>query len=479
MPDDKLPRLSSARMAALLQSGLLTQPGDRQFGHLTELVRMMLGVPVAIVSIVDEHRQVFAGHSGLPEPWASLGETPITHSFCQHVVDRGEVLSVADARAEPLVQHNLAIEDLGVAAYLGVPIHLPGGELIGALAAIDTKPRMWSDHDVRLLESVAVIVDKEIRVGASERKFRTLFEEMREGFYVGDVVRGTAGQVVDFRFDEVNPAFGRLTGLASQVVDGLLLSEVAPYAGPEMLPVYSELLENRIPVTHVSRSTLRPDRWFETRITPLKGDRLVAFFGDVTDRRNREELQDVLNQEMSHRLKNTLMMVQALAMQTLRNVTEREPVEALERRINALSSAHDILFVKNWQGASVNAISRAALARLCVEDRVYFAGPEVELGAKATLSLSLLLHELATNAMKYGALSNTDGRVRLSWSIDPERFYLSWREVGGPAVAAPTRKGFGSKLIRMGLGSGDVTTEYDPQGFRLELSAPVSHLKQA
>jgi two-component sensor histidine kinase len=479
MSPDDLPRAPSARVSALRQSGILSQRGDEQFGHLTELVRMMLGVPVAIVSIVDEHRQVFAGHSGLPEPWASLGETPITHSFCQHVVDRGEAFSVSDAHAEPLVRHNLAIQDLGVVAYLGVPIHLPGGELIGALAAIDTKPRRWSDHDARLLESVAVIVDKEIRVGASERRFRTLFEEMREGFYVGDVIRGADGTVVDFRFDEVNPAFGRLTGLKALSRSGALLSEIAPDAGGEMLPVFTAVLENRLPVVHVSRSTLNQGRWFETRMTPLKGDRLVGFFSDVTDRRNREELQDFLNQEMSHRLKNTLMMVQALAMQTLRTVTEREPVEALEKRINALSSAHDILFEKNWEGASVEDVSRASLGRLCMDGRVDLDGPDVALGPKVTLSLSLLLHELVTNAIKYGALSNGDGRVQLRWSLDAERLHMSWEEGGGPLVSEPTRKGFGSKLIRMGLGSGDVRTEYRPQGFFLELSTPASHLKQA
>jgi GAF domain-containing protein len=139
MPFDILTRSPPSRIHEIRRSGLLDQPGNEQFSHLTELVRLTLGVPVAIVSIVDEHRQVFAGHSGMPEPWASLGETPITHSFCQHVVDRGAVFNVPDARAEPLVRDNMAIPDLGVAAYLGVPIHLPSGELIGALAAIDTK----------------------------------------------------------------------------------------------------------------------------------------------------------------------------------------------------------------------------------------------------------------------------------------------------------------------------------------------------
>lgn len=472
-------RLHPGRIAALRRSGILDEPGGAQYAHLVELVRMMLGVPVAIVSIVDEHRQVFAGHSGLPEPWSSRGQTPITHSFCQHVVDRGVALSVSDAYAEPLVRDNMAIPDLGVVAYLGVPIRLPGGELIGALAAIDTAPREWTDHEQRLLESVAVIVDKEIRVGASERRYRTLFEQMREGFYVGDVIRDDDGEVVDFRFDEVNPSFNQLTGLRGVEVNGAQLSHVVPGAGPEILPVFRRIVDEQVPGVHVSRSTLVAGRWFETRMTPLGADRMIGFVSDVTERRTREELQEVLKHEMSHRLKNTLMMVQALATQTLRVVPERAPVEALEERITALSSAHDILFDKNWEGASVEAISRAALGRLCIDRRIAFRGPPVEMGPKATLSLSLLLHELATNALKYGALSNTEGHVELGWAQEAGNFLMTWREVGGPAVMLPSRKGFGSKLIAMGLGAGSVRTEYLAEGLLLQLSAPMSHLQQA
>lgn len=472
-------RLHPGRIAALRRSGILDEPGGAQYAHLVELVRMMLGVPVAIVSIVDENRQVFAGHSGLPEPWSSRGQTPITHSFCQHVVDRGVALSVNDAHAEPLVQDNPAIQDLGVVAYLGVPIRLPDGELIGALAAINTQPHAWTEHDQRFLESVAVIVDKEIRVGASERRYRTLFEQMREGFYVGDVVRGGDGTVVDFLFDEANPAFHQLTGLVGVEVNGALLSEIAPAASDELLPVFATIVDTQAPGVHVSRSTLLKGRWFETRMTPLGPDRLVGFVSDVTQRRTREALQEVLKQEMSHRLKNTLMMVQALATQTLRGVSERAPVEALEERITALSSAHDILFDENWEGASVEAISRAALGRLCIDSRIDFRGPSVEIGPKATLSLSLLLHELATNALKYGALSNAHGRVELGWNQEGGDFLMTWHEVDGPAVMLPSRKGFGSKLIAMGLGSGKVKTEYLAEGLLLQLSAPVSHLQQA
>lgn len=467
----------SSRIAALRRSGLLDRPGSEQFGHLTEHVRMVMDVPVAIVSIVDEHRQVFAGHSGLPEPWASAGETPITHSFCQHVVDRASALAISDANTEPLVRENLAIRDLGVVAYLGVPLRLPTGEVVGALAAIDTQRRDWSAHDLRVLRSIAHIVEKEIRVGSSEAKYRKLFTEMGEGFYTAESVRDEKGVLTDVRFDDVNPAFERMTGLTSAATVGATLSAVAPGSHARLLSVFGKVFDSGRAAAHVTSSTVAPGRWFENRLSPIDRERLVGFFSDVTERRELEQRQEVLQLELGHRLKNMFMMIQTLAMQTLRPVTERAPVEALEKRIQALSSAHDILLRKQWQGAQVREVVDAVLSMSGVDARVDMGGPEIELGPKATLSLSLLLHELVTNALKYGAFSNPLGRAQLVWSADDGALHLAWIESGGPRVSAPTRKGFGSRLIQMGLGAGRVRTEFDPDGFSLELSAPLSHLQ--
>lgn len=467
----------SPRIAALRRTGLLDRPGSEQFGHLTDHVRMVMNVPVAIVSIVDEHRQVFAGHSGLPEPWASAGETPITHSFCQHVVDRASALAISDANTEPLVRENLAIRDLGVVAYLGVPLRLPTGEVVGALAAIDTERRDWTAHDLRVLRSTAQIVEKEIGISASEAKYRQLFTEMGEGFYVAESVRDERGELTDIRFDDVNPAFERLTGLTSAATLGATLSAVAPGSHARLLPVFGKVLDGGLPTAHVSPSTVAPGRWFENRLSPIDSERLVGFFSDVTERRELEQRQEVLQLELGHRLKNMFMMIQALAMQTLRQVTERAPVEALEKRIQALSSAHDMLLRKHWHGASLREVADAALAMSGVDTRVDMGGPDTELGPKATLALSLLLHELATNALKYGAFSNPAGRAQLVWSTDDGVLHLAWIESGGPRVSEPTQKGFGSRLIQMGLGSGRVRTEFDPDGFSLELSASLSHLQ--
>lgn len=478
MPNDTQ---QADRISAIRKSGLLDRSGREQFNLITEHVRVALGCPVAIISIVDEDRQVFAGHCGLPALWDVRGETPMTHSFCQHVVDRAAPLVVTDATVHELVMQNHAIADLGVVAYLGVPIALPSGEMVGALAAVDTVAREWSERELRTLETLAKVVEREINLGVSELKYRRLFEDMQEGYYIATAVRDAGGKLVDIRFDEINPAFERLTGLMASDVVGKTLSEVVPSAYDDMMPAYADVLENG----HVKVHTNNPaaiGRWYENRIRRLNDDRLASVFTDISERKKHEENEALLQQEMSHRLKNTLAMVQAIAAQTLRRIEDRTFVDAFEQRIHALSSAHDILFQGNWQSAPVQDVLESVFNKLGILDRIGLTGPKVEMGPRATLSTSLVLHELATNAMKYGALSNDVGSVTIDWSVTGEGdravFALTWQEISGPHVEPPTEKGFGSRLLRMGLiGTGGVTVDYHPTGLVALMTAPLLQLQ--
>lgn len=471
----------SDRIKAIRRSGLLSRSGREQFNLLTEHVRVALKVPVAIISIVDEDRQVFAGHCGLPAPWDAKGETPMSHSFCQHVVERAAPLIVNDANVHALVRENHAIADLGVVAYLGVPIALPSGELVGALAAIDTKEREWTDHELQTLTTLAQVVEREISVGVSELKYRRLFEDMQEGYYIASAVRDDKGQLDDVRFDEINPSFERLTGLVAENVVGRLLSEIAPSVMADMIPAYDHVLDTGENLLHSNRAVAF-DRWYENRIRRLDGDRVAIVFADITERKDDEAQQQLLQDEMAHRLKNTLAMVQAIATQTLRPIEDRKYVEAFEKRLHTLGSAHDILFRKKWQSASIGDVISSVIENTGMNERVNQTGPMVEMGPRATLATSLILHELATNAAKHGALSNDNGKVELSWSIsgagENADFKLSWREIDGPLVVPPETRGFGSKLIRMGLiGTGGVTVSYNSGGFVAEMTAPLKQLQ--
>lgn len=215
----------------------------------------------------------------------------------------------------------------------------------------------------------------------------------------------------------------------------------------------------------------------------------VVAVSDIEDRKRAETQQDILHHELGHRLKNTLALVQAIATQTLRNVTDVDAArEALSARLVAMGKAHDILLSGHSEGAGMEAVLRGALS---IHDdggpaRFRLAGPDLAVGPKAALSLALMAHELATNAVKYGALSVPEGSVVLRWTVEGDgadaEVHLMWREQGGPSVVEPTRKGFGTRLIERGLVGaigGAVTLAYPEAGVTCTVTAPLGGLAEA
>jgi GAF domain-containing protein len=150
------------RIAAVRATGLLDTPADEAFDRHARIAAEALGAPVALVSLVDEDRQFFKSCLGLPEPWATRRGTPLSHSFCQHVVASREPILIPDARDHPVLRDNLAIRDLGVVAYAGMPLLDREGHALGTLCAIDHEPRQWSKRQVELLKDLAAGVSREI-----------------------------------------------------------------------------------------------------------------------------------------------------------------------------------------------------------------------------------------------------------------------------------------------------------------------------
>ena len=185
----------------------------------------------------------------------------------------------------------------------------------------------------------------------------------------------------------------------------------------------------------------------------------------------------ILNRELGHRLKNMMTMVQAVATQSLRRVVDREAISTFTDRIGALSSAHEVLLKNNWESAPIERVI-ARTIRPHGGDGFVLAGEDLLLGERAVLSLSLLLHELATNATKYGALSVPEGQVAVSWRCEGEALVVEWRERGGPPAVESTTKGFGSRLIAGGLvNTGDVSTHYGDEGFEATFRAPLREVE--
>jgi two-component system CheB/CheR fusion protein len=207
----------ASRLEALRSTGALDSPPEENFDRLTRLAARLLRCPVALVSLVDADRQFFKSCFGLPEPWQSRRQTPLSHSFCQHAVTSGQPLIIEDARRHPLVKDNGAVTDLGVIAYAGIPLRSASGEVLGSFCAIDTRPRQWTGDEIETLQALAGAVEAELelrRAGAEQRVQReqaqrerslttALLDSSREGIY---------GLDTEGRCTFVNHAAARMLG---------------------------------------------------------------------------------------------------------------------------------------------------------------------------------------------------------------------------------------------------------------------------
>ncbi|HEX8835123.1 MAG TPA: ATP-binding protein [Abditibacteriaceae bacterium] len=168
------------RLQALEQTGLLDSPPEEAFDRLTRLATKLLGVPVSLVSLVGAQRQFFKSQTGLVEPWASRRETPLSHSFCRHVVTTGKPLLVTDARRHPLLCDNGAIPDLGVIAYAGIPLETHEGYALGSLCVIDAKPRQWTTDEIDILEALAHSTMTEIELRLAARRLQQNYLRLQQ-----------------------------------------------------------------------------------------------------------------------------------------------------------------------------------------------------------------------------------------------------------------------------------------------------------
>jgi PAS domain S-box-containing protein len=218
-----------------------------------------------------------------------------------------------------------------------------------------------------------------------------------------------------------------------------------------------------------------------------KAKRMVSIVTDVTERKAAEDHVQFLMHEISHRSKNLLMVIQSIARRTARTAGNMEDFQnRFERRLQGLAASHDVLVSMNWQGAPLAELVRQQLVPF-VEiqgSRFEVAGPDVVVTAEAAQAIGLAIHELATNAIKYGALSEPAGRVSISWGFDghagtPPPLLLNWTEQGGPQVLPPSRKGFGhvviGEMVERSL-NGRVAVEFAVAGLKWSVSIPAINL---
>jgi two-component sensor histidine kinase len=240
-----------------------------------------------------------------------------------------------------------------------------------------------------------------------------------------------------------------------------------------------------VPVTRHGR---REDVWWTYSFGPIdledKVGGVLVVCRDVTSEHMAREALNLINEELKHRVKNTLTVLGAVATQTFRDVSSKADLEKYQGRLAAFGRAHDLLTAANWAAAPLQDVISTALTPYRTGDaRFAVSGPSLIVKSRQALALSLAIHELATNALKYGALTVASGHVSITWTSEDQegqpKFVFVWRELGGPPASEPVAVGFGSRLISRVLQDdfgGAVEVSYGSTGLACRLTAPLENL---
>ncbi|TFL17413.1 HWE histidine kinase domain-containing protein [Jannaschia formosa] len=395
-----------------------------------------------------------------------------------------------DIDADPTIRSEEAavIGGAGFRGYVTVPL-VKQGTWVAMLSVHSTTPRRWTDSEVALVEETAertwAAVERaraEAALRESEARYHALFESIDEGFYRARTIFDTDGRCIDIAYDDENPAAVRMTGRSFR---GHLLSEMGPYED-YWLEIFGHTARTG-EAQRLERHAAPDDRWYDFYVfkPPQSGPQdLAVIFRDVTDQKRSEERQNTLTAELDHRVKNILSVVQSIARQSL---GRSEEATRLTGRISALAQSHAMLAANQWEGARFGELVENAVAPYQSDDgtRIALGGPDLKVMPKPAQTLTLALHELVTNAAKYGALSRPEGRVVAEWTLtgegDDRRLSFRWTERGGPPLEGrPSRSGFGSRLIERTLAyelEGVGTVDFAKEGLQAVFDLPMRNIR--
>ena len=400
----------------------------------------------------------------------------------------GQVLALPDV-ADLTAGSSEADSDLGdklaVRAVIAVPL-VRAGELRAILFVHEPNPREWKRSEAAMARDVAERSWAALERAQAEQALRVSEDHYRHAVELNPQVSWTA--LPDGQLNHVAPRWQEWTGtsgLGDSWAEGL-----HPDDREQTFAVWGQSVQTGQPydIEHRVKMLHGGYRWARSRAFPRRdgAGAIVHWYGtteDIHERKLAEERQRLLINELNHRVKNTLATVQAIAFQTLKgSISLTEARARFEARLLALSRAHNMLTDRNWEGATLSQVVSESIGHLAGPNRIAVHGPRIWLAPRAALALALALHELSTNAAKYGALCGEDGRVSILWGVDGDRLRLVWKESDGPAVAAPPSRGFGSRLIERGLSAdlgGNARMMFEPDGLRCIIDASLSAAQQA
>ena len=355
------------------------------------------------------------------------------------------------------------------------PLRNAKGELVGAVNCfIDITER------------------KRLDTALEQSRTHALEQEQRLAATYEHIAIGISEVAPDGHFLRVNEAMCAISGYSREE---LMAGRIFRYTHPDDSDIdraaFAEQVEGKLEFYSVEKRFVRKDGhviWIAVRSSPVRSADgkllyVVRVVQDITERKAAEERQKLLIDELNHRVKNTLATVQSLAAQTARGALTPDVFrERFEGRLIALSKAHNLLTQHRWESADLRGLLSASFAPYLgtLPERVVLRGESVVLRPRAVLTLAMAMHELATNAAKYGALSTPGGRVEIAWRPVEEQgrglLRIDWVEQGGPPVAEPRQRGFGSKLIEGSIASelgGTAKMIFAPEGLRCEMVVPL------
>lgn len=404
------------------------------------------------------------------------------------------VLRTAEADEIALIRYDIPASDGSMEARFWSATHTPVSNETGELAFI-----LQHTVDVTELQGLKRLRDEADLIRRAEKVQSTNEGLVRESHRLHAFFDQAPGFVAvlggpDHVFQMANGAYHRLVGREDLI--GLKVADALPEVVDQgFVDILDQVYRSGEPylgrrervVLNVDANEDGSTRLLTFIFQPIQGamgdvSGIIVQGYDVTDEVEFEERQVLLINELQHRVKNTISVVQALAKQSFRSVPDSETaLSVFSGRLSALSTAHGLLTSKNWGPTPMPALIRSTLSAAVGEavGRIDMEGPEHLLEPEIALGLTMIIHELATNALKHGSLSDDAGKVRLSWNIgadeDSDLVHFSWSERGGPPVSEPQNKGFGSRLIERGLGGGGSRPHisFRPQGFEYSIDFAV------
>ncbi len=382
--------------------------------------------------------------------------------------------------------HGMPEGHLPVRSYLAVPVMSRGGQVLGGLFFGHARPGVFTEQAERLMTGIAA------QASIAIDNARLFGERTRLAAIVESSQDAIIGMNLDARIVTWNRGAERTFGYSQAEMLGKSIRTLVPDdRQQEVERIWNSIRTGEFIEPLETERLTRDGRVIPVLLTvsPVH-DRSGNLVGassiarDITERRRAEEHQRLLLAELSHRVKNTLATVQSVAMQTTRHSRSLDEFNiSFERRLHALAQAHALLTQSNWDGAALADIIGKELEPHNQPGRhnVMIEGPPVTLRPKPALALHLVVHELATNAAKYGALSREGGRVEVRWSMgrgeEGRELAIDWSESNGPPVSPPTKRGFGSEMIASTIEyelDGRTMVHYRPQGLHCELRIPWS-----